>query len=530
MKKSAVFILILLVLPIISAVEVEMKTDFSQGETLLARVSGNFIDTILKENIYFYRGHVRSPTEYDVTKIQGEYYIYASLLDKSPNNYSMVIKDVQYMKGSQVSEEGTIKTFSVNENMADFLVEPGFIVSSDNYFIEVQNLQDSKITITAKVLIKNETSEEPGFFASLFGSSGGEVEQEKSVTLLSGEIKKINFEIGDLKSSTFKTIELSTNNLKYEIPAYLFLEGEQSEEKEIGFKFEPHYLNVSVSTNSNANRIVYLKNVGEEILENISISLSDSLKPYANLSIENLTNLKENSSSKIEISFFSENVSVIEGYLKAQTSDKIISAYLEINLDFLEDYTPPSNGSSTTITKTCLELNGTICEKNQECKGESVNSKNAVCCLGICEEKKRNPAGAIIGWGIIILVLSFLAWFFIKRYRKPRKKVDLLKIAGEKRYSPRRTFTRQIPPRTITKVVEKPVVKIVEKPVVKTITKVVEKPKPVPPKYVGSSQTNTYHKSSCKFAGLIKEDYKMSNDDSNFFKKLGYKPCKSCLG
>jgi len=52
-KKSIIFILILLIIlliisfiPTISAVEINMKTNFSQGETLLAKISGTFVQPL----------------------------------------------------------------------------------------------------------------------------------------------------------------------------------------------------------------------------------------------------------------------------------------------------------------------------------------------------------------------------------------------------------------------------------------------------------------------------------------------------
>jgi hypothetical protein len=147
-KKSLLILVILFLLPIISAVEFDMKTEFDQGETLLARVSGNFLEPILKENIFFYRGHVRIPIDYGVAKINDEFYIYALLSGKTQNNYSIEIKDVMYMKGAEISEEDIIKEFSITNNIADFSVAPGFIVTKEDFFIEVQNLQDRKINIT----------------------------------------------------------------------------------------------------------------------------------------------------------------------------------------------------------------------------------------------------------------------------------------------------------------------------------------------------------------------------------------------
>ncbi len=60
------------IIPIISAVEFEMNTEFDQGETLLAKISGNFLEPITAENVFFHRGHVRIPMVYDVKEIEIE--------------------------------------------------------------------------------------------------------------------------------------------------------------------------------------------------------------------------------------------------------------------------------------------------------------------------------------------------------------------------------------------------------------------------------------------------------------------------
>ncbi len=122
LKKILIFVLItiLFAVPLISAVEFSMKENFKQGETLMARISGNFLEPILWENIFLYRGHVRIPLEPYVTNIEGDYYIYSQLLGKAPNNYSLSIENVKYMKGAKISEEPIVKNFSISNITADF--------------------------------------------------------------------------------------------------------------------------------------------------------------------------------------------------------------------------------------------------------------------------------------------------------------------------------------------------------------------------------------------------------------------------
>lgn len=64
----------------------------------------------------------------------------------------------------------------------------------------------------------------------------------------------------------------------------------------------------------------------------------------------------------------------------------------------------------------------------------------------------------------------------------------------------------------------------VEKPVIVT-----NEVKPTSGNFVGSSETKTYHKSNCRFAKLIKPQFRDYSDDEKFFTKRKYKACKSCM-
>lgn len=434
MKNIIFIILLILFLPVISAVEFDMKTEFNQGETLMARVSGNFINQIIKENIFLYRGHVKVPMNFYVAKINDDFYIYSQLLGKNSNNYSVIIKNTRYMKGGQISEEDIVKNFSITEDMADFSIDPGFVETKDDFFIEVQNLQDYKINIEIEI---NKTPESEGFFSFLF-----EEEAERTIELKSGEIKKINFNIKNITESTFQTIELSTENLEYEIPVYISLEKEpeKEEEKEKSFRFEPLILNISISTDSNTTRIIYLYNDGQILLENISLSISNILKPYLSLSIEEIEELDINKSIKITLNLSSDGEErSLEGQIIVRAYPSLYT-HLEVFLNFLKDYQPlpgedelPADPAAPAVLETCAEMNGTICTSDEGCTGETEDAKDGNCCIGECLEIEDDDGWKIIGWIIIFVVLVFLYWFYKKRYHKPRRRINLLKIAKGKK-------------------------------------------------------------------------------------------------
>ncbi len=544
MKKGLIILIILLLIfPVISAVEFSMKTEFSQGETLMAKVSGNFLEPILKENIFFYRGHVRISMDSYVTKINDNFYIYASLIGKTPNNYSIVIKNAKYyIQGGQISEEDVAKEFLISNSTADFSINPGFVLTKSNFFIEARNLQDAQITIKINT---NKTTDK-GFFSFLV-----EDEPENSIILKAGEIKKINFEISNITQPILETVELSTDNLKYEIPVYIYAGEGESEKGLKAFNFEPSELNISLSTNSNTTRVIYLYNAGEETLKNISLSVSDSLSQYASLSIKNITELEKNSSVKIELFFLSDDKEkIIEGQIKAKESQGIY-AYSAISLNFLKSYVPLEQNKTSTAN--CLDIKGVICPSGEKCDKETIYAKDGVCCLGTCKKIEKSSTGKIIGWTILLIVVIFLIWFFKKKYKRVKREVNLFERKPSvvnsyenKFQKPGMPFSRPLV-REIQRPITTTIIKEVEKPVIQTIVKEVEKPviKEVEKKvfierprkklnipkydYIGSTNTKTYHKRSCRLSKLIKRKYKLSKNDLEFFKKQGYKACKICL-
>ena len=80
MKKVLLLMSILLIFPLISAVQINMNSNFSQGQTLIAQVAGNFINQIQKQNILLYNNYERVSFIPTVQKIGDDFYIYGQLL------------------------------------------------------------------------------------------------------------------------------------------------------------------------------------------------------------------------------------------------------------------------------------------------------------------------------------------------------------------------------------------------------------------------------------------------------------------
>jgi len=82
---------------------------------------------------------------------------------------------------------------------------------------------------------------------------------------------------------------------------------------------------------------------------------------------------------------------------------------------------------------------------------------------------------------------------------------------------------------------ENKVTEIIEKPVIKEVPVYIREPRieeklNIPKyNYIASSETKKYHKRNCRYGKLIKEKYKISNNEAAFFEKMNFKACKICI-
>ena len=443
MARILIALFILILFPVISAASVELKSEFDQGETLMATISGDFVEPLARENVLLYRGHVRIPLDVEIIKIKDTYYVYAQLFDKTEGNYSLRLENAIYVILNNIIEEDIIKNFTITNRTADFSVDPGFVVTETSFSIGMQNFKDSGITIN---IIENQTSKEEsnksaGFFG-FFSEDEEQAQEGDSVSIGAFQSREVIFNITNITKTTLKTIELNTANTKYEIPVYVIIKGVASEEpKKRNFVFSPVETSVSMATGSTTNRIFYLYNNGEADLEDIEILVSDSIAPYTSISREFVDELEANESVKITLTFDSDySEIIIEGDIIADASG--LFTYIAVSLNFINDYEPPPGEEDEEIPPkdpaavlgTCQELGGEICSENQKCSEGTEIAHDGNCCLAECVEKETGGSkGKVIGWTIIIAAVIFVFWFFKTKYRGAKKKVDLLKIAKGKK-------------------------------------------------------------------------------------------------
>ena len=427
MKKILLLISLLLLFPLISAVQINMNSNFSQGQTLIAEVSGNFINQIQNQNILLYSGYSRVSFIPTVQEIGGNFYIYGQLIGRSPGNYSLDLTGLSYMVGNQISHKDIIQNFTITNSTADFSVNPGFIQTDQNFSINVDDLSANSITIN--YYLGNLTSSDSSignFFSSLFGGTSA-TSQEESITLNSGSITSVYFNITTSDQDQFIYAVLSTNNTQYQIPVFipavsLSIENSTnmttnltnttnesslniSNTSSIILQIQPSEANVSLSTNASTYRYIYIYNLGQQNLTNISIFVSNNLIPY--VSVQNQTlYLFNNSSASDQININSSSTEgVINGQIIVMSGN--LTSYLNLSLNISNEYIPSQQTTNDTSQfQTCNQLNGTICNSNETCSGQIQDALDGTCCLAICKQQtQNNSTGTIIGI-VLVLIIS----------------------------------------------------------------------------------------------------------------------------
>jgi hypothetical protein len=388
-----------------------MKDTFQKDETLIARVSGNFFETVSKEDISFFRGHVRTSIIPTVLKIEKDFYIYAQLDGKTSENYSMVIEGVKHFEGRELVETDISKNFTIDSTQASFSINPGSISTNADFSIEVGNLLDNEI----EVLIGTEVG-----FENMI------TPEANTLTVGFNSKKNIDFFMGENEGANLTHIEFSLGNFSYEIPVFLMTGTFVEETKEMILE---NSVTATIATNSVTNRVLYLRNPGKTKIENISLLISESLAPYVSLSVYEIDSLDENSSERIDVYISSGDFSVIVlGEIIVVSDDNVFSTSADVFLEFTPDFIPENldededEGEIEIIenrsSESCGDIGGIICSENQECSGETNNAKDGICCLATCNKIEESSSGKIIGWTIIILIGLLLVWFYFKKYSK----------------------------------------------------------------------------------------------------------------
>ena len=402
-KVNILLVLLVLVLPLVSAININIKSNYLQGETLLGTIEGNFLTPLTQENFYFYSDRSQIPLIFDVVKIQDKYYFYA-LLPVEERNYTLLIKDANYFENGRENKGDLEKNFSVLGNVTDFSVSPGFLVIKNESTLTVKSL-NSVLSVSAKLLNSSQTLNVPA-----------------------GQEKKLLFSASGIKNFTLAEIEISALNTKYLIPVAIISQSNPTSEnitETEKFRFSRDRLNYSVYEKNETIFKIYLENLNNIVIKNIKINFSGELEDVITLNPDSIDELKENDHKEIEIRINAPIAKRYYGKISASAGNFSTETYLTIN-SFTKNETLPPQPSPYPEKQSCSDLNGILCLSDTKCSGIIQDSSDGDCCIGTCE-KATSYIGHIIGIIIILIVAGGL--FFLWRRSKKGKitSLDVLK-------------------------------------------------------------------------------------------------------
>ncbi|MEK6914605.1 MAG: hypothetical protein AABW83_03035 [Nanoarchaeota archaeon] len=394
MKKSLILCLLFLIFLFsfsnILAIEIIYSKDSYQPQELFqAQITGNFI-SLNENNIFIYKeGKVHAePVIKGLTKQKDTYYFY-TILPNYPGNFTLRIKDASYLERGIIKNELIVRPLIIElKNQSDLYINPGFIIPKDDFSIKVKSLYKNT-EISAK-----------------FEATG----EEKKLFLTEQIEETLNFKLPKLPSQNSKLI---INN--YEIPVFLVNKFEPIYEIE----FIPNIIEGTIISNSRYDFVVVIRNPTGKNLENIILS-SDINVSFNPSKIEFL---ESNKTTIVNLTITIDKVEEkFSGKIKASTNNK--DFYLPIKFIITKneteikviDSTNPTNNISTNILS-CSQI-GNICNSDETCNGDTINSLEGNCCIGLCEEKSSESYSKIIGIILIIVLILMIIYIIIKIRRK----------------------------------------------------------------------------------------------------------------
>jgi hypothetical protein len=408
MKKLVLGLLVLIIISQVSAIETTLQSSYQPGQTLIATIEGNFIDNLKAENILFYSGRAYIPLIYDIAKIQDKYYLYA-ILPIQERNYTLIIKNAHYLEQGNEKQEDLQFNFSTQGNLSSFSVNPGFIITSQDFKIKVQankniNLESNFLNSTQQITIPNN--------------------QQKTLT----------FSISSIKNFTFTSLLLKAEDMQYNIPVAIFASSNITEPETKNFKFTKSELNFTILKNIAFGFEISLSNTGQQDISNITL-LSNS-KFIKNITPNKIEIMKAGTLEKINLTLLSDKEGIGNGTLEASSDNYTTQIPFLVTTTNKDNFQNISNNSDIINQGSCSDLNGIICKADETCEGTTKIVIGGLCCIGTC--KAASSGSSSITYIIVIIAALAIIGFFVYRKLKFKKtsSKEILK-AKEKSYEER---------------------------------------------------------------------------------------------
>jgi len=407
MKKAVFILLVLFLIPVVLAVEINLKEQYQPKETFTATISGNFLDNIEAEDILFYSGRLYTPMIYDLAKIQDTYYIY-SLLPSKERNYTLVIKNTHYLgMGGQEKKSDLKFDFDVSGPLSPFTVKPGFVITNKDFEVEVEsNVKNLNIQ------------------ASFLNIS-------KQIEVLQGQKKQIPFSISGISGFKLTTLTLSADSQTYEIPVAIFSDETTEIQESKKFRFSRAQLNFTILKNQDFEFPLEILNLEDEDIKNITFNKEVGI---FTITPETIETLEAGTSEQVIVNLKSDDVGLVESILVAKSGDRTTELFLSILItEDKEEFQDFIDTAEILEQESCSDIGGSFCDSDEECTGTTKRTIDGLCCEGDCKGEEGNTTLRTLLLVAIVIVILVIAFYVFKKLkaRKASSK-DVLKDRTKK--------------------------------------------------------------------------------------------------
>ena len=380
-----------------AAVSTTLKSSYLPGETIIAEISGNILQPIEKTQVELKRGHITTPSEYDLKRLGDRYFIWA-IAPNTENNYTLIIKDIVTTVSGKTESIHFEQNFSVTGNLTDYFIKPGFIFTREDFAVEIQLNEDSTKKITVDFPFTKEILLKPG----------------KNL---------VQFSLEESNASGFLEINIG----KYIFPIYIIRgsENETMQEKSTIF-LEPKAI---ISTTLIKDNLVYpfkIINSGDKSISNLTISYNTDI-----FKINTSESIKINTHDFVELSV--KIISPINEEMKKNGINEFIKVKIkdaEFDLPITIRFTENKSEEKTPylengIVYYCKELRGTVCSAEEICDGNIQATIDGACCIGSCNPPQTKGSKSWIGYLIVGIVLILIVFIFLK-YKRTKVETNQL--------------------------------------------------------------------------------------------------------
>ena len=388
MNKSILLVISLLLLSPALALDVTLKEKYDQKETIIAEIQGPVLEPITPSQVEFFRNNVQVVFEYDIKRIGSGYFIYA-ITPEFEQNYTLFLKDVLTTVNGNQQRVTLEKDFSTTNNTVPYTLNPGFIITAEDFDLVVTLNRDQSQDIA--------------------------ISNPQSTFNLQPGTNVLHFSLDNFPNG-FSDLIIGM----YTLPVYITKPITTAPGVIVS-----NYIRITPDRYSNRfiigerpNIIFQITNTGKSDLTQFVFDYDSNIMV---LNPKEIKKLKVNETLNINVTLKSFNQS-INSLIKITAGNETFDLPLIINYDQENPIVTNNTLSNQTQPSRyrCSEYaDGKICLSSQSCQGQIIQASDGECCRGTCVLKETKSSNAWIGY-LIVAIILIVGVIILGRYFKSR--------------------------------------------------------------------------------------------------------------